>query len=128
MKHLAIIFVLATMLTGCHTPKGQAWERSEVYFGLSRPDGSLISDTEWQKFLDEAVTPKFPSGLSVVNVAGQWRNATGHIDHEQSRVLVLLHKRDAAMEKQIDEIRTAYCQRFHQEAVMKVTSKAHVAF
>jgi len=36
--------------------------RTEVYFGLSAPDGSRINASEFQKFIDEVVTPLFPAG------------------------------------------------------------------
>jgi hypothetical protein len=128
MKRLLLSLVLATVVTGCHTPSGQAWLRSEIYFGQTKPSGAHITPTDWQTFLDEVVTPQFPAGLSVFDAAGQWRNATGHIDREPSKVLVLVHPPSRAIEKQLDAIRAAYCQRFEQEAVLKVTSKARVAF
>ncbi len=34
--------------------------RDVVYFGRNRPDGGVVSDAEWQGFLDEVVTPRFP--------------------------------------------------------------------
>jgi hypothetical protein len=129
MRKLIVLFALSLALCGCvSNSSSQRWVRSEVFFGLSRPDGSQISLAEWQSFMDEEVTPKFPAGLSVVDSAGQWRNASGHIDREPSKVLVLLHPATSALENQIDDIRRAYCRRFDQEAVMKVTTLARVTF
>ncbi|TAK50863.1 MAG: DUF3574 domain-containing protein [Gammaproteobacteria bacterium] len=129
MKRFLPPLLLSFALAGCASvPTGERWVRSEVYFGLSKPDGSLISNAEWQIFMDEVVTPEFPAGLSVVDTAGQWRNATGHIDREQSKMLVLLHPPGAATEARIDAIRAAYRKRFSQEAVMKVTTPVRVAF
>lgn len=128
MKRLFLALIIATALTGCHTPSGQAWVRSEVYFGQTKPSGAHITPTDWQTFLDEVVTPQFPAGLTVFDAAGQWRNHTGHVDREPSKVLVLVHPPNREIEKQLDAIRAAYCQRFEQEAVLKVTTKAHVTF
>ena len=129
MKRLLLALTLAATLVGCSTSDGgRRWVRSEIHFGLSRPDGSSISQEDWQKFMDDVVTPAFPAGLSVVDSRGQWRNASGHIDKEPSKVLVLLHPRAAEVEQRIDEIRSTYCRRFQQEAVMKVTSPARVQF
>lgn len=88
MKRLLLILVLATALTGCHTPSGQAWVRSKIYFGQTKPSGAHITPTDWQTFLDEVVTPQFPAGLTVYDAAGQWRNATGQIDREASKARV----------------------------------------
>lgn len=122
------MLVAATALAGCHTPSGQRWVRSEVHFGQTKPSGGQVTPAEWQAFLDEVVTPQFPAGLSVYDAAGQWRNHTGHIDREPSKVLVLVHPPSRAIENQIDAIRAAYCQRFEQEAVLKVNTRARVAF
>lgn len=129
MKKLVSVLTLSLLLAGCGiAPAGMRWARSEVFFGLSRPDGSLITTSEWQAFVNEVVTPRFPSGLTIVDSAGQWRNATGRIEHEPSKMLVLFHPANPEIEAQIDEIRASYCRRFNQEAVMKVTSQARVAF
>jgi hypothetical protein len=130
MKKLFLtVAATAWILTGCQSVStSQRWSRSEVYFGLSKPDGSLISSLEWDDFVNDVITPKFPAGLSVVHVAGQWRNASGCIEKEQSKMLVLLHPSSAAAEAQIDEIRASYRRRFKQEAVLKVTMPVQVSF
>ncbi len=129
MKNYLLAVLLTATAIGCQsTPTGNRWVRTEVYFGLSKPDGSLISTNDWQTFVDEVVTPQFPTGLSILDASGQWRNATGHIDHESSKVLVLLHPPGTEVEAKIDAIRAAYRKRFQQEAVMKVTSPARVDF
>jgi hypothetical protein len=129
MKRFFPVLTLSLLLVGCGTnPAGTRWARSEVFFGLSRPGGAAITHVEWQAFVNEVVTPKFPAGLTIVDSAGQWRNAAGRIEHEPSKMLVLLHPASPAIDAQIDEIRALYCQRFNQEAVMKVTSPARVAF
>ena len=107
---------------------GKSWARSEVFFGLSRPEGPAITDAEWQAFVNDVVTPKFPAGLTIVDGSGQWRHASGRIEREPSKVLVLFHPATPVVDAQIDEIRALYCRRFNQEAVMKVTSPARVAF
>lgn len=129
MKKFLPVLTLSLLLIGCGSaPAGSRWARSEVYFGLSRPHGPAITTAEWQTFVNDVVTPKFPAGLTIVDSTGQWRNATGLIEREPSKVLVLLHPANKAVDAQIDEIRALYCQRFNQEAVMKVTSFAQVTF
>ena len=64
--------------------------RTTLYFGLSRPKGS-VSELEWQIFLRDEVTRRFPDGLTVWQAEGQWLNPAGNIDREQSKVLLLVH-------------------------------------
>lgn len=127
---IASAFLLLSLaLLGCQCPApANHWDRTEVYFGLSAPDGSLVSAADFQKFVDDVITPQFPAGLTIVDASGQWRNATGHIDHEPSKVLIILHPPGADIQAKIDTIRREYRQRFHQEAVLKVTTPARVDF
>lgn len=128
MKRCLLLAVLSLALVGCQSPAGRSWVRSEIYFGMAKPTGGRVSEAEWRAFVDETITPRFPAGLSVLSAEGQWRGADGAIVREPSRVLVLLHAPDRATAAEIDRIRTAYRERFHQEAVLKVTTRARVEF
>src|SRR4051812_753030 len=48
-----------------------AMVRDVVYFGRNRPGGGTVNDADWQRFLDEVVTPRFPNGLTVVDATGR---------------------------------------------------------
>ena len=102
--------------------------RTELYFGLSKRDGSEVTSEEWKRFVDEEVTPRFPDGLTVVDVAGQFRMSSGEIVHEKSRMLILLYKKRDRQKfgASIETIRKAYCQKFDQESVMRVDLKQPV--
>ena len=55
--------------------------RTTLYFGLSRPKGS-VSELEWQIFMRDEVTKRFPDGLTVWQAEGQWLNPAGSIDRD----------------------------------------------
>jgi hypothetical protein len=96
--------------------------RTELYFGRSIPGGGTVSDEEWQRFLADVVTPRFPDGFTIIDAAGQYREKDGTIDREHTEVLVFLYpvnKRTAGRRK-IDEIRRAYVTRFNQESVLRL--------
>ena len=99
-----------------------------MLFGASRPDGRIVSDAEWVDFLDNAVTPRFPAGLTVLRGHGQWRGGDGALVREQSRVLVIWHEPTERTERDIEAIRAAYKRRFDQESVMRVESVSCVSF
>lgn len=50
--------------------------RTTLYFGLARPKGS-VTELEWQIFLRDEVTRRFPDGLTVWEAEGQWRTPAG---------------------------------------------------
>lgn len=95
-----------------------------IYFGMARPGGGNVTETEWSEFLRTVVTPRFPAGLTVWPAAGQWRGNNGEVVRESSYVLNLLHAPDAKTEAEVVAIVNEYKQRFEQEAVLRVRSAA----
>ena len=69
--------------------------RDVLYFGRNTRGGAELSDSAWQQFVDEVLTPRFPAGLTIWDAAGQWRGASGLVERERSKVLTLLHAGDA---------------------------------
>jgi len=96
--------------------------RTELYFGRSKPDGGTVSDDEWERFLADIVTPRFPDGFTILKAAGQYREKSGKIISEPSQVLVFLYKQKtrAASRRKIEEIRRAYVDQFKQESVLRM--------
>ena len=108
---------------------GEIWNRTELYFGSAKPNGSVVSEKKFQRFVDEEVTPRFPDGLTVLTGNGQFRISSGVIIKERSMVLILLYPiemQDAG--ERIEEIREAYKSAFQQESVLRVDSQARVSF
>lgn len=68
-----------------------------VYFGQQKADGTTVSDAEWQAFLADTVTPRFPDGLTVLDARGQWLDTSvGRLYRESTKVLNVLVPTDAA--------------------------------
>ena len=91
--------------------------RTTLYFGLARPKGS-VSELEWQIFLRDEVTRRFPEGLTVWGAEGQWRSPGGSIDHEQSKVLLLVHPDTATARQSVQAVIEAYRKTFEQQSVL----------
>jgi hypothetical protein len=138
MKRANATMLCMVLLIGCRAlppavapDAGQPVQRmecSELYFGLARPEGTAVSEQEWQAFLDETITPRFPDGLTILDGVGQWRGADGKISHERSKILVILHPIDQELTRKLDEIRIAYKQKFNQESVIRQSGKVWVSF
>ena len=92
-----------------------------LYFGTQTPS-SHVTQEEWEQFLAEVVTPRFPEGLSSWSASGQWRSASGQIVREPSYVVSLIHPDDPTAHRAIQEITSAYKTRFQQEAVLRISS------
>lgn len=102
--------------------------RLELLFGADRAGGTPVGEAEWSLFLDSEVTPRFPDGLTVLDGAGQWRDGSGAILRERSRVLVIWYRPTARSEADIEAIRSAYKQRFAQESVLRADGVSCVSF
>lgn len=100
--------------------------RTTLYFGLARPKGS-VSELEWQIFLRDEVTRRFPDGLTVWEAEGQWRTPAGSIDREQSKVLLLVHPDTAAARQSVQSVIEAYRKAFDQESVLWESARVCVA-
>jgi hypothetical protein len=100
--------------------------RTTLYFGLARPKGA-VSELEWQLFLRDEVTPRFPDGLTVWQADGQWRTPGGTIDHEQSKVLLLVHPDTAAAREAVKTVIDRYRRAFDQESVLWESARVCVA-
>lgn len=102
--------------------------RIELLFGMGRKQGGEIGEDEWRAFVDAEITPRFPDGLTVLTGYGQWRNASGVLAKETSRVLLVWIKAAAENEAKIEAIRVAWKKRFQQESVMRVDDTSCVSF
>lgn len=100
--------------------------RTTLYFGTARPKGS-VSELEWQLFLRDEVTPRFPDGLTVWDADGQWRGAPGNIEHERSKVLLLVHADTAAARQSVQAVIERYRKSFDQQSVLWETARVCVA-
>jgi hypothetical protein len=91
--------------------------RTTLYFGLTRPKG-VVSELEWQIVLRDEVTKRFPEGFTVWEAEGQWRTPAGSIDHERSKVLLLVHPDTTQARQSVKEVIASYRRMFEQESVL----------
>ncbi|MBD2776848.1 DUF3574 domain-containing protein [Iningainema tapete] len=102
--------------------------KDELYFGLSKPSGNMISEDEWQLFLRGVITPRFQDGLTVMDAYGQYLNGSGTLTREKTKLIVLIYENSPTKKSQIEEIVSRYKQTFQQESVLRVTSTVRVSF
>jgi hypothetical protein len=94
---------------------------TQLFFGLSKPNGGTVSERAWQAFVSTEIAPRFPEGFSVLDGAGFWRDAaTAKTISEKSKVVVRMHAGGATADDAIGAIVAAYKTQFQQDAVMRV--------
>jgi uncharacterized protein DUF3574 len=100
--------------------------RTTLYFGLGRPNGT-VNELEWQMFLRDEVTARFPAGLTVWDAQGQWRQSAGGIGHERTKVLLLVHPDTAPAREAVQKVIARYRKAFEQESVLWETARVCAA-
>jgi hypothetical protein len=104
--------------------------RTELYFGLGRAGGQDgVDEAAWRAFLDKEVTPRFPSGLTVIDAYGQWQGVNqSQPERLRSKLVVLLYADAPAQRAAVDAIRAAWKAKTGDQSVLRVTQPADVSF
>ena len=124
---------VAPTLTGDPAHPGQAsgWVDTKLYFGLGPADHPEkgISEAQWRDFLDKEVTPRFPEGLSVVDVYGQWLGQKGPAPERlRSKLLIVDYLDSPENRDKVEAIRSAWKRHTGDLSVLRVTEQADVSF
>lgn len=128
----AALLVSVAGFAAVATPDGRAGCSEQVderlFFGLGTKDG-VVTDGAWSAFLAGVVTPRFPTGLTVVDAYGQWAtDEASRVSSEPTRVLEIAHDGTSGSQRRVDEIVAIYQHRFGQESVMRARSRVEVCF
>lgn len=136
MRRAALLVLLALSGCGatadlhatCRTVHAAPWLQAELFFGRSIAAGGEVSDADWTQFVRTEITPRFPDGLTMLDGAGQWRDSTGKIGRERSKVVVIAAPAASDLGARLNAIAAAYKARFRQESVGVVLLPACAAF
>lgn len=123
----------AATLSGdpAHPGQTSGWVDSRLYFGLGPADhlDQGISEARWREFLDKEVTPRFPDGLSVADIYGQWLSKGKTVPERlRSKVLIIDYPDSQENRQKIEDIRAAWKKMTGDQSVMRVTQPADVSF
>jgi hypothetical protein len=126
------LILICVFLTACTTtqialphgaPRNSCATRilQRLYLGTDTPEG-VVSEQQWQTFLQKTISPRLPSGLTVIKGEGQWLGHNQELVHETSRIVEIVHSNSVAERVATQEIVSAYKAQFQQEAVLVMRS------
>ena len=121
----ALALTVLLLVSGCAT---QHLVVDRLFFGTNIPSGGTVSDDEWMTFVREVVTPKFKNGLTIFEGNGQWLDPRGDLVREHVMVVEVAHPAGAAVDAEMRSIASEYKKRFKQDAVLRITVPATIAF
>lgn len=120
MRHsltLATLVLLAACV--CQKARPDSMMLSRLYFGLSTAQDT-IPTAAFDAFLDSAITPRFPDGLTRHAADGQWRDSAGAQRRERCVVIEILHPAGPGDSAKLSQIADSYKRTFRQESVLLV--------
>ena len=97
-----------------------------LYFGTAKADGSIVSDAEWTRFVDDVIAPRL-EGFTTWDALGLYRTTAGVVERERTHIVQIVHA-DGKHERDIADIIAAYKKAFAQESVLRLRGRAGVAF
>ena len=102
---------------------------AELMFGRNIGRRLGVNEAEWSRFVDSEIVSRFPKGLTVLNAAGEWRDAaTNRIVREPSKVVQIVLPGQVEDIARLNEIVAAYKRRFKQHSVIMIVRPACVSF
>jgi hypothetical protein len=128
MRAAVVLSLLVTACAAVAPPVENAVLADRLFCGRTIPGGGVVSDEEWNAFVADFVTPRYPQGLTIWRAEGQWREKDGTLAHEPVMIIEILHPVSLEHDRTINEIAAEYKRRFHQEAVLRVTLPARMDF
>lgn len=103
------------------------WVKIELYFGLSSVSGG-VSEQEWQQFLKDEISTRFPEGLTTLEGEGQYLSSGGITVQEKTKIVILIARDEKLNYQKVEEIIEAFKKSFQQESVLKVIVPAQAGF
>ncbi|MDU0339128.1 DUF3574 domain-containing protein [Bosea rubneri] len=135
MIRLGFLGALAGLLAGCTTlpplacgPGQEAMLTAELLFGRKIGERLGVSEATFRHFIGEEVTPRFPDGLTVLDASGQYRDSSGRLIREPSKLLLIVLKDEPEGRARLAAIAEAYKSRFQQQSVGTILRPACISF
>jgi hypothetical protein len=127
LRRFIAVLCLTLVFSGVASA-GSGAVQTTLYFGLAR-DGGRISEKQWEAFLADTVTPRFPDGLTVIPATGQWRDPKAKVAKtisEPTRVVIIVHADTPASTRAVAEVKAIYLKRFHQISVFQTDEPVRI--
>lgn len=120
------LLIISLLTLSCSS---QRMVETNLYFGLSKPSGGMVTESEWNQFKDNYISKVFKEGNTVINTTGNWYDPDSHkLITEPGYLVICNYKPSDRMSKQIDSLRYWYKKLFEQQSVLRVDKKVKASF
>jgi hypothetical protein len=116
-------FAAVALIANISKANAQSLIQKDLFFGRNIAGGGQVSEAQFQAFVDNVITPRFPAGLTIFEADGQFLDSDNQVIKEPAQVVSLFVEDTPESDRSIQEIVAAYLQHFNQESVLQVTNK-----
>ena len=103
--------------------------QTELYFGLSKKNGEIISDSAWNGFVQKNFVKVFPAGFTELTAQGKWFDSSRReLTTEPSHIITVVYKNSEEFSAKIDRLRNCYKDLFQQQSVLRVDKEIKAGF
>jgi len=106
----------------------KCWVKTEVFLGMDKRNGGKVSEGDFGRFVADVVTKSFPKGLTLYEAYGQMQHASGKIEKQPTRVIVIVCEKSAANLAAVEQLVRAYRARFDNPQAMVLISPTTPTF
>jgi hypothetical protein len=107
---------------------GEQMVETMLFLGMARPGGE-VSETEFARFIEAEVSPRWREGYTILHGQGLWYSEQPRVtEREPNRVLVRFHDGSPSASAGIEAIRNAYVRAFMQDSVLRADRVACADF
>lgn len=125
---ILLIAASAAVLFYAFMPSDNGWTKTELYFGLTKNTGGIVTQEEWNAFEDSVIVKVFSSGSTTLDSRGRWLNENNDVIKENSRIVVAVNIMTPELSAAIDTIREKYKRYYAQSSVLRIEQNAEVSF
>ena len=95
--------------------------QTTLYFGSNIEDGRSVTPIQWERFVEEALMPRFGEGFTVLTGEGHWLDqASGQAVREATWIFIRVNELNQEEELNLGQVITEYKSRFSQQTVLRV--------
>ena len=125
MRITTLLTVSIVVLCSC----SQRMIETSLYFGQSRPDGSTVTEEEWNEFKNAYILKVFKKGATTIPVSGNWYDPDQrHLIQENTYIVVSVYKQSDSLSHEIDNLRDQYKKLHRQQSVLRIDRKVKASF
>lgn len=95
-------------------------QTSTLFFGTRIGSDGRVEASDWARFVDDAILPRFPDGFTLLQGSGAWRSDSGATIREDSHLLIVARPSGAEIDGKLAAIADDYKTRFQQESVLRL--------